>query len=114
LSRQRHQRIVDRYEAIRRLHLAGADVADITRCVGTSRQTVYLYRKLEEAPERKQPIRRKTILDPYVPSLLQRWHEGCHNGIKLWREIREQGFTASSTTPSHMMSDIYLTLRWRN
>ena len=30
-SQQRHERMVARYEAIRRLHLAGADVADIAR-----------------------------------------------------------------------------------
>ena len=91
-SQQRHERMVARYEAIRRLHLAGADVADIARRVGVSRQMVYRYRKLEEPPERRQPVRRQTALDPYVPYLLERWHEGCHNGMKLWREIREQGY----------------------
>jgi len=39
-SRQRHARLVEHYEAIRRLHAAGADVADIARRVGTSRRTV--------------------------------------------------------------------------
>ena len=91
-SRQRHERMVARYEAIRRLHLAGADVADIARRVGVNRQMVYRYRKLEEPPERRQPVRRKTALDPYIPYLLKRWHEGCHNGMKLWREIRDQGY----------------------
>lgn len=91
-SQQRHARIVARYEAIRRLHLAGADVADIARRVGVSRETVYRYRKLEEPPERRQPTRRRTALDPYMPYLLQRWQEGCHNGMKLWREIRAQGY----------------------
>jgi transposase len=91
-SQQRHERMVTRYEAIRRLYLAGADVADIARRVGVSRQMVYRYRKLEEPPEPRQPVRRRTALDPYKPYLLQRWHEGCHNGMKLWREIREQGY----------------------
>jgi len=39
-SRQRNERLVQQYEAIRRLHAAGADVADIARRVGTSRRTV--------------------------------------------------------------------------
>jgi len=39
-SRQRHARLVQQYEAIRRLHAAGADVADIARRAGTSRRTV--------------------------------------------------------------------------
>lgn len=71
-SQQRHERIVARDETIRRLHLAGAAVADIARWVGVSRETVYRHRKLEEPPARKQPARRKTALDPFVPYLLLR------------------------------------------
>jgi transposase len=50
VSRQRHAHLVEQYEAIRRLHAAGADVADIARRVGTSRRTVYRYRDLPEPP----------------------------------------------------------------
>jgi len=93
-SRQRHERLVQQYEAIRRLHAAGADVADIARRVGTSRRTVYRYRHLAAPPERKRPHRprRQRVLTPYEPSLLQRWQEGGHNGMRLYREIREQGY----------------------
>ena len=45
-SRQRNARLVEQYAAIRRLHAAGADVADIARRVGVSRRTVYRYRDL--------------------------------------------------------------------
>ena len=105
-SQQRHERMVARYEAIRRLHLAGADVADIARRVGVSRQMVYRYRKLEEPPERRQPVRRKTALDPYVPYLLERWNEGCHNGMKLWREIREQGYPHTATVVGRFVAQL--------
>jgi transposase len=91
-SHERHERIVARWETIRRLHLAGADVADIARRVGVSRETVYRYRKLDEPPERRHQTPRKRALDAYIPYLLQRWHAGCHNGMQLWREIREQGY----------------------
>jgi transposase len=30
-----------------------------------------------------------------VPYLVRRWNEGCHNGKKLYREIREQGYQNS-------------------
>lgn len=85
-SRQRHARLVEQYEAIRRLHAAGADVADIARRVGTSRRTVYRYRALPEPPAPKRPHRppRQRVLTPYEPYLLQRWHEGCHNGMRLY------------------------------
>jgi transposase len=105
-SLQRQERIVARYEAIRRLHLAGADVADIARQVGVSRRTVYRYRELEEPPGRRQPTRRQTVLDPYIPYLLQRWNEGCHNGMQLWREIRAQGFPASATVVSRFVAQL--------
>ncbi len=39
LRRQRHARIIEQYTAIRRLHEAGADVADSARRVGVSRRT---------------------------------------------------------------------------
>ena len=26
---------------------------------------------------------------------MQRWNEGCHNGMQLWREIQAQGYTSS-------------------
>jgi len=66
-SRQRHARLVEQYEAIRRLHGAGADVADIARRVGVSRHTVYRYRALPEPPAPKRPHRppRRRVLDPY-------------------------------------------------
>ena len=93
-SRQRHARLVEQYETIRRLHAAGADVADIARRVGTSRRTVYRYRDLPEPPAPKRPHRppRRRVLTPYEPYLLQRWQEGCHNGMRLYREIRERGY----------------------
>ncbi len=92
-GRRRHERLVEQYHAIRRLHAAGADVADIARLVGTSRRTVYRYRHLTEPPEPKRPHRprRQRVLTPYEPHLLRRWREGCHNGMRRYREIRGQG-----------------------
>jgi len=93
-SRQHHERLTEQYHTIRRLHAAGADIADIARRVGTSRRTVYRYRNLTEPPERKRPhrSRRQRLLTPYEPYLLRRRAEGCHNGMRLYREIREQGY----------------------
>jgi transposase len=105
-SRQRHARLVRQYEDIRRLHLAGADIADIARTVGVSRKTVYRYRNLAEPPAIRQPRPRRRIIDPYVPYLVQRWNEGCHNGMRLWREIREQGFTAGSSNVWRFLAEL--------
>ena len=105
-SRQRHERLVTQYEAIRRLHLAGAEVADIARSVGVSRKTVYRYRTLPEPPPIRQPRPRRRVIDPYVSYLLQRWQEGCHNGMRLWREIREQGFSYGSSNVFRFLAEL--------
>src|SRR5829696_5855256 len=43
VSRKRHERLVEQWRNIRRLHLADADVYDIARRLGVSRSTVYRY-----------------------------------------------------------------------
>jgi transposase len=107
-SRRRHERLVEQYLAIRRLHAAGADVADIARRVGTSRRTVYRYRNLTEPPERKRPHRprRQRLLTPYEPYLLQRWAEGCHNGMRLYREIRGQGYAHGASNVMRFVAQL--------
>ena len=45
-AEKRHERLVEQWKHIRRLHLAGASVKDIAEWVGTSPSTVYRYREL--------------------------------------------------------------------
>ncbi|MDP9373531.1 MAG: ISL3 family transposase, partial [Chloroflexota bacterium] len=94
-GRQRHAAQFARYEAIHQLHDAGADIAHIARTVGVSRETVYRYLRLPGPPARMRLPARRAALDPYRPYLERRWAEGCRNGKRLWREIREQGFAQS-------------------
>ena len=60
-----------------------------------SPRTVYRYKDLAEPPPRPVYKRRTSALDPYVPYLVRRWNEGCRNGSRLYREIREQGYQNS-------------------
>jgi transposase len=94
-ARKRHERLVEQWRNIRRLYLARADLRDICRQLGISARTVYRYKDLKEPPPRPAYKRRASVLDPYVPYLLGRWNEGCHNGKRLYREIRERGYTNS-------------------
>jgi AcrR family transcriptional regulator len=94
-ARKRHERLVEQWRNIRRLYLAKADLRDICRQLGISARTVYRYKDLTEPPPRPAYKRKKSVLDPYVPYLLARWKEGCHNGKRLYREIREQGYENS-------------------
>jgi transposase len=94
-AKKRHERLVEQWRNIRGLYLAGADLRDICRRLGISARTVYRYKDLVEPPPRRGYKRRASVLDPYVPYLVRRWNEGCHNGKRLYREIREQGYANS-------------------
>ncbi len=94
-GRQRPTAQLARYEAIHQLHAAGANIAHIARTVGVSRETVYRSLRVPSPPARMRLPARRAALDPYLPYLERRWAEGCRNGKRLWREIREQGFTRS-------------------
>jgi transposase len=94
-ARKRHERLVEQWKNIRRLYLAKADLRDICRQLGISARTVYRYKDLTEPPPRPAYKRKASVLDPYVPYLVRRWNEGCHNGKRLYQEIREQGYQNS-------------------
>ena len=104
----RHAARLAAYEAIRALQEKGADIAHIARTVGVSRRTVYRYTRMEGPPDRARPGPRpgNRVLAPYEPYLVQRWKEGCHNGVKLWHEIQEQGFAYSVTNVSRFLAHL--------
>jgi len=105
-SLQRHAKYVTAYERIHTLRAAGADIAGISRTVGVSRETVYRYLRMPQPPTRKRPLPRRKVLTPFYPYLLRRWDEGCHDGMRLWREIRAQGFAYSSTNVSRFVAGL--------
>jgi Transposase len=94
-ARNRHERLVEQWRNIRRLYLVGADLRHICERLGISARTVYRYKDLAEPPPRPAYKRRASVLDPYVRYIVKRWREGCHNGKRLYREIRERGYRSS-------------------
>jgi len=105
-ARKRHERLVRQWEDIRRLYLAGADLRHICKRLGVSARTVYRYKDLEEPPPRRAYKRKKSVLDPYVLYILRRWGEGCRNGKKLYREIRERGYQNSEETCARFIAQL--------
>lgn len=96
VSQQRHQKWVDRHRKIHDLSAKKVNLANIARQVGTSRQTVYRYLQMDQPPERRSPRRTRThLLEPFKPYLIKRWNDGCRNASDLYREIVEDGYTAS-------------------
>lgn len=87
-------RRLERYLAVRQLASKGVSQRAIARQLKLSRTTVRLFVHAQAFPERavRQPL--KTMLDPYLAYLQQRWSEGCANGTQLWRELVTQGFSS--------------------
>jgi transposase len=110
-ARKRHERLVEQWRNIRRLYLAGADLRDICHKLGISARTVYRYKDQKEPPPRPAYKRRASVLDPYVPYLVRRWNEGCHNAKRLYREIREQGYTHSEKICATFIAELIAELR---
>ncbi len=107
-SVRRHERHIVAYRAVCDLHVAGANIADIAHTVGVSRRTIYRYLHLPGPPERKRPGRKRgrRVLEPYEEYLVQRWTEGCHNGVRLWHEIQAMGFTHSVTNVARFTAQL--------
>ena len=105
-ARKRHERLVRQWENIRRLYLAKADLRHICRVLGVSARTAYRYKDLTEPPPRRSHGRRRSVLDPYVPYLLERWGEGCRNGKRLYREIRGRGYANSEETCARFIAQL--------
>jgi transposase len=85
----RWRRQCEAYDDVIRLNKEGVPIKAIVRRLGVGRNTVR--RWLRGAPP--DPFRRRgSILEPHYALLERRWTEGCHNGARLWRELRAAGF----------------------
>ena len=91
-SRARRQA---RYAAVTELHSSGLSIRAIAKQLHLSRVTVTRFVAAGSFPERAHRSAQRSILDPFIPFMTERWLGGCDNGMQLWREIREQGYTGS-------------------
>jgi transposase len=76
----------------RALHRQGLSERAIARTLCINRGTVRKFLHSDGFPERGQKKRTRSILDPYIPYVHQRWAEGCDNSHQLWREMRDRGY----------------------
>jgi transposase len=84
------------YAQVKAMQAQGRAISQIARELNISRQTVRKYRASEQFPDYPRTQRQKSLLDPYVTYLQQRWDAGCQNTQQLWRELKSQGFPGSS------------------
>lgn len=90
----RRARRLARYEELQRLHASGLPMREIAPALGMSAVAAYRWLKAGSPPTHDKPAQPRS-LDPYVAHLEVRWREGCRNGWRLWREVRQRGFTGA-------------------
>ena len=79
------------YRDVMRVRQQGGSQNGIARTLGITHATVRRFIRAGPFPERAQD-RRGNPLDPYVPSLHQRWAAGATNPQPLWQERVTQGY----------------------
>ncbi len=85
-------KLLARYRKVKKLHAQGMSMMAICRALGMSRGAVRRYVHADSFPERRRHPPQRSMLDPFKPYLAKRWEEGCHVAMRLWREIKEQGY----------------------
>ncbi len=91
---------------VRVLAAAGVSQAAVAAQLGMSPRTVRRYVRAETFPERAPRSGDGSHLDPYKPSLRQRWADGCRNGLQLYRELRERGYACSHGPVARYVADL--------
>jgi transposase len=76
------------------LHRQGWTAPAIAQQVGLSLRTVQ--RDLQSttfAGRRRRSDLGESVLTPYKPYLLERWNAGCYTAMRLFRDLRQRGYT---------------------
>jgi len=84
-----------RYEQILALQKQGMKSGEIARTLGMSQRTLQRWIATGTIPYARRKRQRASLIDPYKPYLLKRWHQGCHKGAQLERELRAKGYKGS-------------------
>jgi transposase len=105
LRQMRRGKRYERYQAVVELHQQGLGGRAIARQTGLSRNTVRRYLEVGNFPEQRVRTKRRSLLDPYLPYLRERWGAGCQNAAQLSRELQDRGYQGSPTTLRALISD---------
>lgn len=95
LTRQAQRQ--DRYEQVLALQAQGLGKKEIARRVGITTRTLENWQK-KGVPQAGRRRKRPSCFDPYASYVLSRWEQGCTNGLQLYQEIKEQGYTGTEKT----------------
>lgn len=95
LQRARQVERMKRYEQVLSLRSLGLKPGAIARRVGKGERTIRRW-LAGSSPQALRRRKKPSHFDAYAPYVLQRWQQGCHNGLQLWREIQVLGYRHSA------------------
>ena len=75
----------------------GWQIAQVRRHLGLSYGRVQRFFEADQCPHRVGKVHGSQV-DRYDAYLRQRWAEGCHNALQLFRELQERGYRGSDVT----------------
>jgi transposase len=84
-----------RYEQILALYSQGMNKTRIAVRLGISRNTVQRWLSRGDIPYSGPQRQQAHLIDAYKTYLAQRWHQGCHNGLQLEKDLRAKGYKGS-------------------
>jgi transposase len=68
---------------------------EIAQKLGVTPRTIQRWIALGDIPYSRPRKQRPRLLDPYKDYVLSRWHQGCHKGAQLERELKAKGYKGS-------------------
>ena len=102
-QRQARRQLV--HEQVWTLHRQGWTVRAIARHVGLSARTVQRdLRTTTFSGRKRRSDCGQSLLDPYKATLLERWNTGCHTALRLFRDLRGEGYRGSYTLVAVVLS----------
>jgi transposase len=102
-KQDRHAAREQHFKQVVALTQQGISAHEIARRLGIARQSVARFLRVATFPE-VALLSRPRQLDRYLPYLRERWNAGEHNVRQLWREIHDQGYTASDMSLRRLLS----------
>ena len=71
---------------------------EIAQRMGIAQRTIRRWLASGTFPEARKRRKRQSSFELFAPYVLSRWKAGERNGLALWREIKEQGYTGTGRT----------------
>src|SRR5437660_2736975 len=84
-----------RYEHMLELQKHGMKSGEIASTLEMSQRTLQRWIATGNIPYSRRKRQRASLIDPYKTYLLKRWHQGCHKGAQLEKELRAKGYKGS-------------------